>query len=187
MDDDGNDRQLVEIALAREGFSLVTAASGEEALAMVAQQPPDLIVLDAMMPRMDGYQVAGKIKGNLATKNIPVIMLTGLRDRIARITGSPPEPRLSYQTRGSCRLCVRCGNCAPEVHGDIRPVPSMLERVKLRPADLVERRRPPSSRRRVANRLRARLRRTPRLPDRHCESCSGSTARDYVAGSAKRR
>ena len=48
--------------LAPEGFRVLTAASGEEALACVAQQPPDLILLDVMMPDMDGYEVAAKIK-----------------------------------------------------------------------------------------------------------------------------
>ena len=47
--------------LAPEGFHLLTAASGADALAMVAQQPPDLILLDIMMPGMDGYQVARRI------------------------------------------------------------------------------------------------------------------------------
>jgi signal transduction histidine kinase/DNA-binding response OmpR family regulator len=70
-----------------EGLLLLSAASGEEALAMVARQPPDLILLDVMMPGMDGYQVAGKIKSNPATKTIPVIMFTALDDHHARMLG----------------------------------------------------------------------------------------------------
>jgi len=54
---------------------------------MVAQQPPDLILLDVRMPGMNGYQVADTIKANLATKNIPVIMVTALNDRHARMLG----------------------------------------------------------------------------------------------------
>ena len=81
VDDERHNRQLLEVMLAPEGFLLQTAASGEEALAIVAQQPPDLILLDIMMPGMDGYQVAASIKGNLATRNIPVIMVTALDDR----------------------------------------------------------------------------------------------------------
>jgi CheY-like chemotaxis protein len=76
VDDERHNRQLLEVMLKPEGFYLLTAASGEEALAMVAMQPPDLILLDIMMPGMDGYQVAAMIKGNPATKNIPVIMVT---------------------------------------------------------------------------------------------------------------
>src|ERR1700692_4069530 len=87
VDDERHNRQLLEVMLAPDGFHLLTAASGEEALAMVAQQPPDLILLDIMMPGMDGYQVAAKIKGDLATRNIPVILVTALDDRNARMRG----------------------------------------------------------------------------------------------------
>ena len=84
VDDERPSRQLLEVMLTEEGFLLQTAASGEEALAIVAQQPPDLILLDVMMPHMDGYEVAARIKGNLATKNIPVLMVTGLDDYDAK-------------------------------------------------------------------------------------------------------
>jgi signal transduction histidine kinase/DNA-binding response OmpR family regulator len=87
VDDERHNRELLEIMLKPEGFLLLTAASGEEALAMVARQPPDLILLDVMMPGMDGYQVAGKIKGDVATNSIPVIMLTALDDRDAKLLG----------------------------------------------------------------------------------------------------
>src|ERR1700688_3897756 len=87
VDDERHNRQLLEAMLESEGFLLQTAASGEEALAMVALQAPDLILLDIMMPGMDGYQVASTIKGNPATKNIPVIIITALDDRKARMLG----------------------------------------------------------------------------------------------------
>ena len=54
---------------------------------MVAEEPPDLILLDIMMPGIDGYQVAAKIKGNRATANIPVIMVTALDDHKSRMFG----------------------------------------------------------------------------------------------------
>lgn len=87
VDDERHNRQLLEVMLAPEGFVLLTAASGEEALAVVAEQAPDLILLDIMMPGMDGYEVADRIKGNPATKSIPVIMVTALNDRKARMLG----------------------------------------------------------------------------------------------------
>ena len=87
VDDERPNRQLLEVMLAPEGFRLLTAASGEEALAIVAQQPPDLILIDVLMPRMDGYEVAARIKGDLATRNIPVILISGLDDRNARMLG----------------------------------------------------------------------------------------------------
>jgi PAS domain S-box-containing protein len=87
VDDDGHHRELLKAMLASEGFELLTAASGDEALAIVAQQLPDLILLDILMPGLNGYEVTAAIKANLATKNIPVIMITDLDDRDARLRG----------------------------------------------------------------------------------------------------
>ena len=83
-DDQRQNRQLLEIMLSQEGFVFLTAEQGEEALAIVAQQSPDLILLDVMMPGMDGYQVSARIKGNHATRNIPIIMVSGLHDSGAK-------------------------------------------------------------------------------------------------------
>ncbi|MDP9002567.1 MAG: response regulator [Myxococcota bacterium] len=87
VDDERHNRQLLEVMLASEGFVFETATSGAEALAIVAQHPPDLILLDVMMPGMDGYEVAAQIKADFATKNIPVIMVTALDDRNAKMLG----------------------------------------------------------------------------------------------------
>ena len=87
VDDEHQNRQLLEVMLEPEGFVLATAASGEEALTSTAQQPPDLILLDVMMPGIDGYEVAGRIKSALATQHIPIIMVTALDDRNSRMRG----------------------------------------------------------------------------------------------------
>lgn len=87
VDDEPHNRHLLEAMLTPRGYLLQTAASGEEALSIVAQQPPDLILLDVMMPGMDGYQVTARIKGNPATRHIPVIIVTALDDRHARLIG----------------------------------------------------------------------------------------------------
>ncbi len=87
VDDKLQNRELLEIMLVPEGFVLLTAASGEEALAIVAVDPPDLILLDVMMPGIDGYQVAAKIKSDPATNSIAIIMLTALDDSKARMLG----------------------------------------------------------------------------------------------------
>ncbi|MDB4981281.1 MAG: hypothetical protein JWM82_2033 [Myxococcales bacterium] len=83
IDDDSNDRQLLEVLLAAEGFVVVTASGGPEALALIERAAPDLILLDVMMPEMDGYQVAEAIKTNPALVAIPIIMVTVLDDRDA--------------------------------------------------------------------------------------------------------
>ena len=87
VDDDANNRLLLQVMLANEGYEIVTASAGTEALDLVQQLPPDLIVLDVMMPGMDGYQVATRIKANPATRHIPVIMLTALSDKNSMMHG----------------------------------------------------------------------------------------------------
>ncbi|CAN5918969.1 ATP-binding protein [soil metagenome] len=85
VDDERHNRQLLEVILSREGFVTLTATSGEEALATLARELPDLILLDIMMPGMDGYEVARTIKGNAAQRHIPIILITALDDRNARV------------------------------------------------------------------------------------------------------
>lgn len=87
VDDEIHSRRLLEALLRPEGYLTQSAASDEEALALVAQRAPDLILLDIMMPGMDGYEVASILKANPATSNIPIIMVTALTDRSARLAG----------------------------------------------------------------------------------------------------
>ena len=87
VDDERANRDLLKVMLAPEGLLLLTASSGEEALAILAHQPPDLILLDVMMPGMDGYEVASKIKGNPDTSSVPIIMVTAMDDQKARLLG----------------------------------------------------------------------------------------------------
>jgi signal transduction histidine kinase len=115
VDDERHNRELLEIMLKPEGFLLLSAASGEEALAMIARQPPDLILLDVMMPGMSGYDVTARLKADPATKHIPVIMLTALDDRNAKMLGlnagaedfltKPVDrPELSVRVRNLLRI-----------------------------------------------------------------------------------
>lgn len=85
VDDEVKNRRLLEVILESEGLIPEFAASGEEALRMVEQAPPDIILLDVMMPGMDGYEVVRRLKANESGKNIPVIMITALDDREAKI------------------------------------------------------------------------------------------------------
>lgn len=87
VDDEPHVRKLLETLLQHEGYQTLSAGSGEEALQLVAQQPPDLILLDIMMPGMDGYEVASHLKGDEATASIPIIMLSALSEPSARVTG----------------------------------------------------------------------------------------------------
>jgi diguanylate cyclase (GGDEF)-like protein/PAS domain S-box-containing protein len=87
VDDEPQNRKLLEALLQPEGYATRTAGTGEEALDSVAQAPPDLILLDVMMPGMDGYQVAQTLKGDPSTSNIPIIMVTAQTDRSALLDG----------------------------------------------------------------------------------------------------
>ena len=87
VDDDSENRDLLEIILTREGFLVESAASGEGALDVVALRLPDLILLDVMMPGMDGYQVVQELRSKPATRAIPVILLSALDGREARMRG----------------------------------------------------------------------------------------------------
>ncbi len=87
VDDEIKNRRLLEALLRPEGYRTVSVASGEEALAAIELQPPDLILLDVMMPGMDGYELARRLKADASTSNIPIIMVTAQIDRSARLAG----------------------------------------------------------------------------------------------------
>jgi len=92
IDDSQTIRKTAETLLVKEGYAVITAADGFEALAKVADHEPDLIFIDIMMPRLDGYQACALIKNNARYARTPVIMLSskdGLFDRArGRIVGS---------------------------------------------------------------------------------------------------
>jgi len=77
VDDDKNILRLVQANLERQGYQVVTAVDGKDALQKVDEERPDLIVLDVVMPQMDGFEVLQTLRRNPATRDIPVIMLTG--------------------------------------------------------------------------------------------------------------
>jgi two-component system, OmpR family, alkaline phosphatase synthesis response regulator PhoP len=78
VDDNSQNVELLEAYLEELDAEVRTAADGLEALAAVEKRQPDLVLLDVMMPRMSGYQVCVKLKGNPATRDIPIIMVTAL-------------------------------------------------------------------------------------------------------------
>ena len=92
IDDSKTIRRTAETLLAREGAEVITAVDGFEALAKIAELEPQIIFVDIMMPRLDGYQTCTLIKNNQRFRNTPVIMLSskdGLFDKArGRIVGS---------------------------------------------------------------------------------------------------
>ena len=75
-DDDEDILQLVSFRLERAGYTVVTAADGQQALAAAREHHPDLAVLDVMMPGLNGYEVTRQLRADAATAQIPVILLT---------------------------------------------------------------------------------------------------------------
>ncbi len=87
VDDIETNRKLLEAKLSAEYYDVVTACGGQEALEIVACEPPDIVLLDVMMPDIDGFEVCRRIKSSTATTHIPVIMITALDQPADRIAG----------------------------------------------------------------------------------------------------
>jgi len=84
VDDEASIRRILETRLSMIGYEVVTAGDGEEAIAMFRDEAPDLVVLDVMMPKLDGYGVCQELRKE---SDVPIIMLTALSDVADRITG----------------------------------------------------------------------------------------------------
>jgi two-component system alkaline phosphatase synthesis response regulator PhoP/two-component system response regulator VicR len=76
VDDERHIVRLVQVNLERNGYRVLTAADGKEALEKIAAEHPDLVVMDVMMPYMDGFEALHRLRQDPATRNLPVIMLT---------------------------------------------------------------------------------------------------------------
>jgi two-component system alkaline phosphatase synthesis response regulator PhoP/two-component system response regulator VicR len=76
VDDERSIVRLVQVNLERNGYRVETAFDGREALEKIAQSRPDMVVLDVMMPYMDGFEVLERLQRDPATRDLPVIMLT---------------------------------------------------------------------------------------------------------------
>ncbi len=116
IDDSKTIRRTAEILLKKEGCEVVTATDGFEALAKIAEHRPDIIFVDIMMPRLDGYQTCALIKRNRVFRHTPVIMLSskdGLFDRAkGRIVGSEQyltKPFTKEELLGAIRRQVQAG------------------------------------------------------------------------------
>ena len=87
VDDEIHVVQILDYKLKKAGYQVLGASSGPQALEMCKQEPPDIILLDIMMPEMDGWEVLAKLKADDATKNIPVFMLTAKAQRADLMKG----------------------------------------------------------------------------------------------------
>lgn len=87
VDDHPTSRMTAATLLAVEGYQVLEAESGPHALSMVAETKPDLLLLDVMMPEMDGFEVCRRMKEDEHTRLIPIVFVTALNDRRSRIRG----------------------------------------------------------------------------------------------------
>ncbi len=86
-DDELNIRHILDFALGAEGYRVLTAGSGEEAFEIAVRERPDLVILDVMMPRGDGFTTCRRLKDDPRTADVPVILLTARTGREDRERG----------------------------------------------------------------------------------------------------
>jgi two-component system alkaline phosphatase synthesis response regulator PhoP/two-component system response regulator VicR len=134
VDDERHIVRLVQVNLQRAGYEVVTAFDGREALDNVASEKPDLMVLDVMMPTMDGFEVLQHLRKDPSTRDLPVIMLTaksqdadvfrGWRSGVDCYLTKPFNPmELISFVRRIVRTLKPPDDTGPGIAGGIRPVP----------------------------------------------------------------
>jgi len=127
IEDDQAIRESLEFALRRQGHTMTSAASGEAGLAMVRQAPPDIVILDLMLPGMDGFEVCRRVR---AMGDVPVVMLTARGDDFDVVGGleagaddyvvKPVEPRvLDARLRAVLRRSEREATRSASAFGDL--------------------------------------------------------------------
>ncbi|MCZ6636802.1 MAG: PleD family two-component system response regulator [Alphaproteobacteria bacterium] len=87
VDDVATNVKVLDAKLTAEYFTVISASSGKEALVAAKESAPDIILLDVMMPEMDGFEVCRRLKADTETAHIPVVMVTALSDVVDRVTG----------------------------------------------------------------------------------------------------
>ena len=87
VEDEAEMIDLIRLILSRKGFEVIGANGGKQGLEMIREQKPDLILLDLMMPDMDGWEVYQQVKADEATRDIPVIVVTAKAQSIDKVLG----------------------------------------------------------------------------------------------------
>ncbi|GAB4273889.1 MAG: hypothetical protein Kow0056_01470 [Coriobacteriia bacterium] len=98
VDDEPTITRLVQAALERDGHEVLTASNGDEALLRARTEKPDLILLDIMMPGMDGHEVLMRLRDDISTENIPVVFLSAVGDVAEQLEGLE-EGAVDYITK----------------------------------------------------------------------------------------
>ena len=93
VEDEPDQLEVIRFTLKNAGFAVGTATNGIEALKKAQTVSPDLIIMDVMMPELDGFAVCETLRGNPATASLPILLLTGLCSHISRLVGYRPNKR----------------------------------------------------------------------------------------------
>ena len=135
VDDNPHNTRILETLLSKQGHEIIVAHSGQEALDHVAQSPPDLVVLDVVMPDMDGFAVTQVLRRSEATLNIPILMVTALNDLKEKVKGfeagaddflSKPFNSVELLARVKSLLRIK------RLHDELVEKNALLERVLMR-------------------------------------------------------
>jgi len=125
VDDDPENREILRARLEAAGHTVTEAPNGEEGIWLVDTIMPDLVFLDVMMPKIDGWHVCGQIKSNAKTQTIPVVMLTAMGQQIDKLRGwesgadeyltKPWDPAKLLEI--VAKWCPRSEKSAPQAEG----------------------------------------------------------------------
>ena len=106
VDDDPLINRMYQIKLSEDGYNVQIAANGEEALIKAKKHKPDLILLDLMMPKMNGIEALKELKKDETTKNIKIIILTNLEDKDGNLEKAKEMGALDYLVKSETDLKV---------------------------------------------------------------------------------
>jgi DNA-binding response OmpR family regulator len=139
VDDEAHIVELAKMYLAQEGFRVQSAADGETALQMIGRQPPALMVLDLMLPQVNGWEVCRRVRSGKSAPDLPIIMLTARDDDVDKIVGlelgaddyvtKPFNPReLVARVKAILRRAQRRARATAPIHlGDVTIDPAGRE------------------------------------------------------------
>jgi len=145
IEDDPAISNVVELNLKLDNYDVFLAADGEEGLKMVAETEPDLIILDVMMPKMDGWQVLMQLKSDDKTSDIPVIMLTAIDDEQSKVIGLRggaddyvPKPFSPLELAARVKVILDRVGRAHRINAEAAKEPVRLEQIPVQKGDTIK-------------------------------------------------